>query len=1018
MKKPLDQLIFEYRMCDKKHIKKMVNYIVSRLLEPFLQKRAISNLEKEFREEVYKALETYCRLAPLDTERLSCLFDSLSQKLHLESHRKSVNHFCALDIKHVEALKTLHEYVTKEILDTTTPSVEQSLQWATYFLITSSGACFKELADAAVQKIQGKKNPIERVGEFHLMETFYIKGSHFSNAKDTNNQPVTRRLLFIEPTTLVAIDGFRNRFEKSNEPPPVNKRAFKILSPLLSRAPNARTLKSITERQFLKAATLKVMTNPDSKMSQWLRFFADGSIQSSSMTLRSFKSLLGGSIKTPPDCAIARADIVNATRKEKREHDSYPVKPSQHPFLAEIIEAARCPSTQGFRPVSETKRRLRSLTARDWPRANEILLEWALYELENGTWNKSSTVTRHLSAIGIPWLLVCKDIELIEVDIDQITWIYESILELREAQDASVTNSLRSLLSFTNKHYSFALPEPLQYKKSITMVVNTVPSEVHFRQLQIDIGNCFTDERAEIQEAIQLMLILVRRLFLRPYEVVGIRIKDISINGLDSLLLVRRNPFIFIKTHSAVRQVPAHHLLKKDELDLLQRFLTKRKNQVNGNKNRLLFSTDQHYDVSFSSSTFSRPVTQLLTSYLGEHTPCYQLRHAGQSAMQLILFGSDELIEQLTPYTAKQAEKIKEWLARDGNNETLFQLSSLAGHLSPSMTLSTYAHHTDLLLFQACCNISANYNLQFWQNLSGLRPSTLTKHTNGNNETGHLSGFDILPALRRKRSSKATSTVLKKQSEINCEKITITDFQYSPEDCETALLAYDKDSDNYFSTVTKCGLTPSWASNVAQAAQDIKQHKKYITGRGRNSRLYPIDSLKLAPPAPQSLNERKYVTTIWKKLIEAPENNWFTVRKNIDYLFRHTSHGRSGVTFSTPNQLADFLDCLNLVLPSSAKWCITLEPNTGKTAVDPDKQKSKWEKKSLIEVIVVKNSNVTGKERYPMGRASLHLLKPNLSQKDLEALDNRKYSTNALQYAAHIFVIYQRAWELDQEPED
>ena len=282
--------------------------------------------------------------------------------------------------------------------------------------------------------------------------------------------------------------------------------------------------------------------------------------------------------------------------------------------------------------------------------------------------------------------------------------------------------------------------------------------------------------------------------------------------------------------------------------------------------------------------------------------PCYQLRHAGQSAMQLVLFGSDELIEQLTPFTAEQAQKIQEWLARDANNETLFQLSSLAGHLSPSMTLSTYTHHTDLLLFQACWNIDAKYPLRFWLNLSGHRPSTLLKHVKNKTNVGHLGGSDFLQVQRSIQSSKANDASSPKQSDIKCQKVAIKEHQYCPEDCETVLKAYDKDSDNYFAAVTKCGLTPSWAANVVKATQDIKQYKKYFTARGENSRLYPKNSLKLAPPAPQSLNEREYLTTIWKKLIEAPESTWLTLRKNVDYLFRKTSHGRSGVIFSIPSR--------------------------------------------------------------------------------------------------------------------
>ena len=103
------------------------------------------------------------------------------------------------------------------------------------------------------------------------------------------------------------------------------------------------------------------------------------------------------------------------------------------------------------------------------------------------------------------------------------------------------------------------------------------------------------------------------------------------------------------------------------------------------------------------------------------------------------------------------------------------------------------------------------------------------------------------------------------------------------------------------------------------------------------------------------------------------------------------------------------------ILPSSAKWSLILEPNVGKKAIDPAIQHSKWKKKTRIDVIVAKRSNVTGLEEYPLGRASLHLLKPKVLQMELDKHSYRKYSTNALQYAAHLFAIYQRACELETE---
>ncbi len=99
-------------------------------------------------------------------------------------------------------------------------------------------------------------------------------------------------------------------------------------------------------------------------------------------------------------------------------------------------------------------------------------------------------------------------------------------------------------------------------------------------------------------------------------------------------------------------------------------------------------------------------------------------------------------------------------------------------------------------------------------------------------------------------------------------------------------------------------------------------------------------------------------------------------------------------------------------------WCILLETNSSTCTKNIEQQALEWEKESGIEVIVAKHSNVTGMKKYPVGRASLHLLKPNPPQDVIGKRDYNKYSTNALQYAAHLFAIYQRACELETEAEE
>ena len=95
------QLIFEFRTCDKKLIKKMANHIVSVMLEQLVAEPNVSSIPMSGRREIYDLAKIGFSQASLCKARMGCLLSALSKKLKLQLAWENQNPLRASDIKYL-----------------------------------------------------------------------------------------------------------------------------------------------------------------------------------------------------------------------------------------------------------------------------------------------------------------------------------------------------------------------------------------------------------------------------------------------------------------------------------------------------------------------------------------------------------------------------------------------------------------------------------------------------------------------------------------------------------------------------------------------------------------------------------------------------------------------------------------------------------------------------------------------------------------------------------------------------
>tara|TARA_B100001063_G_scaffold244102_1_gene276138 strand:- start:12 stop:1208 length:1197 start_codon:yes stop_codon:yes gene_type:complete len=383
----------------------------------------------------------------------------------------------------------------------------------------------------------------------------------------------------------------------------------------------------------------------------------------------------------------------------------------------------------------------------------------------------------------------------------------------------------------------------------------------------------------------------------------------------------------------------------------------------------------------------------------------YQLRHSLISYLTIVLFGSERSLTRLTPYSLGHASRIKDVLLNGNCQDDFYQLSALAGHLSPNTTLSTYCHFTDLLIHEAGYVDVSKYDINFWANLANVRPSTADrwKKMVANDPSDKAeSSYCFMKGMLEHHLKYIQKIGFREKEITSVNKLFEIDNQnHSLSECDQILRHFDKGMEI---SVIAASLAQnfSWAESVVLAAKEIKEHNKYWTKRGQ-SRLYPTGSKKLTPPMVNSAIEMTDCFTISKKLSTLPEDKAAEIRWAANYLFENKQHGHNYVNFRSIGEFERYLIALSPIVDMT-RWLIELIPLEGMPPV-----LSRWiDSKEVNGFISTKT--VRDRFKFPEGQVKLYFLKLDATKITEQVTPpDSSQSSNALQYVLHLYAINKKA---------
>ena len=216
--------------------------------------------------------------------------------------------------------------------------------------------------------------------------------------------------------------------------------------------------------------------------------------------------------------------LTSSREKQSTEHNSYYEKI----FLAELRQSTRKTDEYGRkRNAVDVKKSLKQLIIKlDSDISPEVILaDFILSEFNQGSWKAPSTALRFISNIGRAWLQVTRQCDLISHDEGAMSEVYSELVNLREKRDQRAIDDLNKFFIFINSSYSLPLPENMETSgRQQAHVRSTTVNETAFLQLIEDLPKLFPNESPHTIKQLHLMLILMRRVGLRPFEVVKLKL--------------------------------------------------------------------------------------------------------------------------------------------------------------------------------------------------------------------------------------------------------------------------------------------------------------------------------------------------------------------------------------------------------------------------------------------------------------------------------------------------------------
>jgi len=728
------ELIKKFGNSTQQGKKKNADSCAAAIISVWLNGVGLETVDTGLRELLFLETKNVAKKADVTSIFVKYMLDSLHRTLFNVGIYRSVKKPPLMNSKVSRATNLISGVYEKEIERLKTQkeglSPTDHLDSALFFAAFESGLCFEEGLEAFQTAVLTYQKPPTSISDDIFFNLCYERHNHKHNRR-TAGFSYTERKFFPGGLTLLAVTGFL----KSRPLLCVEQTAKQRLRKKIEAHVSHGTLNNVSTALLLQAVAMSISQRVGAQMPSFLMHYASGKVCSTSTFDESLLAMHAQDANHNSCTKLEQRALLPSVQKssvKKRKLNSYNFEINRQ--LREIFKQEHSTPNIDEACRKEVISALQALRRHEVNTLSEpecLLLDWLLYQFTHGTLRRFGSGARYLSAMGTIWLHLTERIAVSGLEPDEIDELYFDLQRMGQNSDSSFSDMLENLMEYLHKVHDIELPTPLQKTdgKKSEFVRSTLPSSAHLEQLLVDVDKIYSNTTEHLRDSVLAMLIIMMRMGLRPHEIANLEIKDVTLNGTGHIF-VRRNPHYKPKTASSARQIQIDPLLRRKEREFIRRFIRRRQDEVTDGKFRqvksaLLFTMQPSRNVQFDMREISTHVTALLSQYSGVRTPLYQLRHYALTMFQLICFASTERVRHFSSYSVDEIERIRRYFQPSDSFNILYKIASVAGHLTPDTSLSTYCHCTDLLLHEAVLRTEASIDFSVIQKLSRIQSAKL-----------------------------------------------------------------------------------------------------------------------------------------------------------------------------------------------------------------------------------------------------------------------------------------------------
>ncbi len=870
-----------------------------------------------------------------------------------------------------------------------TYSKEELLANVLYSAVVHSGVLLEELLEAIKKQLNESDLKLQTSDEYFWLDLEF-NSKVFSHNNLVNQKTSVLRRWYIDDVSL----GWLNHYLNHPDSIVCKLNVWKLFKTYIPGATKLSSLKS-----FLEGSVAVLEHNTETCISQAHLNYLIGRIDSSSLPIAAHAFLFGQSTLSED------RNINEISLTDEQPSSSHSKRTSQTGFihfdcLIDDVNQAFKSVQKGIKPSKKLcLEKLEDIKVKNNDLSADFLLGWLI---QVGKDNKVSTIERYWRSIAKSWFIATLDIDLYALDTEDWEELYCQVVAM-QGSDKSKQYSSERLSQF---HQYLMRIEDIPSIDNSILGLGIGDTALFVRAMFIT-EDAFSKFLSALQQLnlpetnIQKLLafyILAFRTGLRRGELIKLRLNDIE-ESQDMWIFVRNNKFDNNKTSSALRKVPLSVLLTEDERQYFKNFLTQRKFSV-GNRNALLFSTQEQYDVPYSGAYVSRVATELLSSIMGQHIIFHHFRHTALSRMQLVLEDLS-LALKFTSYNEQQIEDIKEAIggfkAHASHRDIYWAIAGFAGHLSPQQTFHSYLHFNELIIAQKLRCTNLKFTSRSMHQISGLSKNLITRRTD---EQGYITitqlKNDLVKSLQRhiQYNKNSKTNVINNVSQSNV--FQAHQIKPTPDLCYQVLKLLE-DGGTIEAAHIKFNLPfpliEKWFNNAIELVtkKTTKNVSRIISQRRKPS---PI-GLILTPPSLTSNSEKAVMDIYLKEARAYAAQAKSDLQWCIDYFFNHSNTSKQGIIFTDPIEFKRFYNiCSEIVREEDFRF--ELEDIKNKSAL------SRWATLCKKEITVIKH--VSGNVNMPIGKLILSIRHP--EEKEMAAkISSQKYSSNSLRYLFHMIYV-------------